>query len=229
MWNRAEVKEKGKANFKKNYWKSVVVAFIYTLFFTSTAAVTSQNSEELTNSINEKGYDQTQLFAFFMVFFAVLGIVMLVITLVDIFLLNPLEVGCSRFFLVNQDQNAEFGELSHNFSHNYLGTVCAIFLRNLIIAVGYALFIVPGCILTYSYRMVPYILAENPGTSAIEALKKSREMMKGQKWNCFVYDLSFILWGILSACTLGLVGLFYVNPYKLNADAALYQKISAGK
>ena len=52
-------------------------------------------------------------------------------------------------------------------------------------------------------------------------------MMKGHKWNTFVYDLSFIGWFLLSVITVGIVGLFYVNPYKQNADAALYESIKA--
>ncbi len=52
--------------------------------------------------------------------------------------------------------------------------------------------------------------------------------MKGHKWNAFVYDLSFIGWFILSAFTCGLLGVFYVFPYKFNSDAALYQAIKRG-
>ena len=47
-------------------------------------------------------------------------------------------------------------------------------------------------------------------------------MMKGQKWNTFVLDLSFLGWMILSGITLGIVGIFYVNPYMQATDAELY-------
>lgn len=43
----------------------------------------------------------------------------------------------------------------------------------------------------YCYLMVPYILAENPDMKAREALRLSKEMMDGQKWNAFVLGLSF--------------------------------------
>ena len=49
--------------------------------------------------------------------------------------------------------------------------------------------------------------------------------MNGQKWKSFVLDLSFIGWNILSAITLGIVGVFYVDPYKNMTDAALYEAL----
>lgn len=225
MWSRQEVKAKGKENFKRNYWKSVIVAVIYSIFFASTAATTYKNSGEISSSFQEAEFSTLEILAILAVVMAVIGTALFICTIIDIFLLNPLEVGCSRFFLINSDTNADFNELGYAFKHNYLAVALGIFLRNLLISIGVCIFIIPGCILSYSYRMVPYILSEEPDISAIDALKKSRQMMKGHKWNCFVYDLSFILWYILSAFTLGLLNVFYVSPYKHNADAELYKAI----
>ena len=66
----------------------------------------------------------------------------------------------------------------------------------------------PGIIKSYEYRMIPYILAENPSINWREAFRLSKAMMDGQKWNTFVLDLSFIGWDLLSAVTGGLLGLF---------------------
>ena len=62
-----------------------------------------------------------------------------------------------------------------------------------------------------------------------EAITKSREMMKGYKWQTFVLDLSFIGWGILSVITCGLVGLLYTNPYIYQTKAELYEFIKENK
>lgn len=70
--------------------------------------------------------------------------------------------------------------------------------------------------------MIPYILAENENITTDEAFIRSKEMMDGNKWNAFVLDLSFIGWEILNAFTLGILGIFYVNPYIHQTDAALY-------
>ena len=53
-------------------------------------------------------------------------------------------------------------------------------------------------------------------------LKKSRAMMQGNKWNWFVFELSYIGWHILAAFTCGILNIFYVSPYLQNALAALY-------
>ena len=70
--------------------------------------------------------------------------------------------------------------------------------------------------------MIPYILAENPKVQRKQAFKLSKQMMKGNKWNTFILDLSFILWEIASLCTFGLLNILYVNPYNSATLAELY-------
>lgn len=43
-------------------------------------------------------------------------------------------------------------------------------------------------ILSYAYRMVPYLLNDYPELSPREAMKISRQMMKGYKWYLFILD-----------------------------------------
>ena len=81
-------------------------------------------------------------------------------------------------------------------------------------------------ILNYAYGMVPYLLHDYPELSAREAMKISREMMRGQKWNLFVLDLTFIGWILLALCTAG-VGMLFVQPYMLTARAAFYDDLKA--
>ena len=61
----------------------------------------------------------------------------------------------------------------------------------------WSLTIIGGPIKYFSYYMVPYIVAENPDIRARDAIRLSREMMKGHKWDLFVKQLSFIGWYIL--------------------------------
>lgn len=78
----------------------------------------------------------------------------------------------------------------------------------------WSLTIVGGIIKYYSYSMVKYILAENPTLTGKEAIDLSQRMMKGHKWELFVFDLSFILWDILYISTGFIAGIFFVIPYK---------------
>ena len=81
---------------------------------------------------------------------------------------------------------------------------------------------IPGIIKSYSYRMVPYIVAEQPDIDYRDAIRISREMMNGQKMNAFILDISFLPWIFLTGFTCGLAGVFYANPYILSTDAELY-------
>ena len=74
---------------------------------------------------------------------------------------------------------------------------------------------------SYCYLMVPYILAENPDMKAGEALRLSKEMMDGQKWNAFVLGLSFLGWQLLGTMLCG-IGTFFVQPYIDATFAELY-------
>ena len=89
------------------------------------------------------------------------------------------------------------------------------------------LFIIPGIVKAYAYRMVPYILKEHPELSGTQAITLSRRMMKGNKGDAFVLDLSFIGWILLSALTFGILHLFYVGPYIQATDAELYKVVRA--
>lgn len=79
-------------------------------------------------------------------------------------------------------------------------------------------------ILAYAYCMVPYLLYDYPELSVREAMKISREMMRGHKWELFVLDLTFIGWIILSIFTLGL-GILFVEPYQQAARSAFYEDL----
>ena len=86
----------------------------------------------------------------------------------------------------------------------------------------WSLTVVGAFVKHYSYFLVPYITAENPAMTARQAVTLSRRMMNGHKWECFVFELSFFGWYLLSAATLGLSDLFYANAYRTAAFAEYY-------
>ena len=85
--------------------------------------------------------------------------------------------------------------------------------------------IVGGVIKSYSYILVPYIVAENPDISPNEAITLSRKMMNGHKWERFMLQLSFIGWDLLGVLTLGILNVFYVNPYKESVYCEYYVRL----
>ncbi len=90
------------------------------------------------------------------------------------------------------------------------------------------LLIIPGIIKAYSYSMAYYILAENKGMPALEAIRRSQEMMEGHKMDLFVLSLSFIGWNLLGAITFG-VAYIWVAPYMMATVTNFYNTIKNEK
>ena len=89
--------------------------------------------------------------------------------------------------------------------------------------------LVTACIripVTYAYSMAHLIMADYPGVGAIEALRLSRQMMKGNKFRLFCLDFSFIGWELLAICCSCGLGLYFVTPYQQVARAAFYHEVS---
>ena len=287
MWTRKQLKEKGKASFKKAYWKCVLAALILAFIaggsggFSGMGTSLGQTFGNVSESNDdEKGSDTTVVVdgdddesydesvsvtfnsdldtdgdgiienedgsftvksdgisdedavaigvAFVVVVIVVTGVVIALAFVFDAFIVNPLELGCDRFFFKNLDEPASLSNVVYGFEHNYKSIVKGMFMRDLFIFLWSLLFIIPGIVKTYEYRLVPYLLAEDPEMDYKTVLAKSSELMKGQKWRAFVLDLSFIGWEILAAFTCGLLDIFYVTPYRCSTNAALYEAIRYG-
>ena len=160
----------------------------------------------------------------------VIGILLVcvaIIVIVDVFVVNPLKVGCDAWFLTNRDNTStDFEPLQRGFVPSYKNVVKTVFMKDLFIALWSLLFVIPGIIKTFEYRLVTYILSENPDMDYKEALETSKTLMKGNKWRAFVLDMSFIGWAFLGAITLGLVNLLYLQPYSQATYAELYMAIA---
>ena len=101
-----------------------------------------------------------------------------------------------------------------------------MFIQNMFLTLWW-LTIVGGIIKSFSYRLVPYIIAENPSMKACDAISLSRRMMKGHKWEAFVAFLSFLGWNLLAWLTLGISGIFYSNGYQAAFWAEYYTYLRA--
>ena len=87
------------------------------------------------------------------------------------------------------------------------------------------LLVVPGLMAAYSYSMAFFILADDEECGPLEALNRSREMMKGNKWKLFCLQCRFIGWTLLASLSLG-IGYLWVVPYMHTTIAKFYEDIS---
>lgn len=108
-----------------------------------------------------------------------------------------------------------------NFSKAFL----VPFLMALFVYLWALLFIIPGIIMAYAYSMAVYVANDNPELSAMDAIRKSKELMRGHKWDLFVLDLSFIGWILLSMLTGG-IGFIFLAPYIDMAHVEFYRQLT---
>ena len=93
---------------------------------------------------------------------------------------------------VVRGEESGVGEL---FSRFYMAgkIILAQILMVVVIALWALLFIIPGIIAAYRYRMVSYILLDDPDCGVWEAFRRSKAMMQGRKMEYFMLELSFIV------------------------------------
>ena len=215
MWNRKELKMRGKAAFMKNYGSSVLVALLMGMLVNFMGSYNISGLQSI--FLSDQAEEVLGLMGMIM------GVAGLIVAIVTVFVANILEVGGCKFFIKNQTEQPGVGMILDIFrSGNYFNVVVTMFFRDLYIFLWSLLFVVPGIIKSYEYRMVPYILAENPGMDRKEAFKISREMMNGQKMDFFVLELSFYGWILLSFMTCNLLNAFFIAPYMQASFAEVY-------
>lgn len=131
------------------------------------------------------------------------------------FIKNTYKVVMRRIFMEGKSyDNVSKQRFLYLIRANKMGkAACTMFLLS-VYQFLWSLTIIGGIIKSYSYKMVPYIVAENPDINEREAITLSRKMMNGYKWKCFVFDITFMGWDVLGYFTFGLTDLFFTNAYK---------------
>ncbi len=235
MWTRALLKQNAKTAFKRNYWMCVAVSFVSLVLMggfsfgssnTLTVAEENQNFDYSMESLMEY-LNQVPPY-FWTVFWAAIAVGLVVGICFSILFTNLVQVGCNRYFLENREHKTGMGQLFYSFQGGRYGaTVWVMFLRTLYIFGWSLLFLIPGIVKSYSYMLVPYIMAENPTLDHKRVFQLSKEMMDGHKMEAFVLGWSFLGWILLSVFTSGIINILYVNPYMQATYAEFYSAVKA--
>jgi len=99
----------------------------------------------------------------------------------------------------------------------------------LMMAVAVPVFLIsmiPAIIAQFNYALIYFIIADNPGITATEALKLSKTMMRGHRLAYFVFMLSFIGWVFLSMLTF-FIGYLWLMPYFYVSTAGFYEQLKS--
>lgn len=247
MWTRRMLKDEAKNFLRRYYWQAFIVCLIVLIVAGGSNSNSNSNSKDQVDQINPPIFEQqiedmdislpnnrvfnsifrgirrnplyiigTSTFAFFTLLFVIVFKIIAYL----------LEVGQARFFLRGFKEDVSIRYLFSVFNRDeYSGIVKTQFIKGLYNFLWYFLFIIPGIIKSYEYRMVPYILSKQPNLPTNEVIDMSRQMTNGHKWDIFVLDLSFIGWDFLAGLLFG-IGIFFLAPYKEATFAKLYNVLS---
>ena len=220
-------------------WLVAIIAGIIASFFGATTfgggsvSVSSNNSGSGTvitpelEAIFEELYTTEAMIVFFTIF-GTIALIISILSLISILIGGAIGVGYSKFNIdLIEGRGAKLGTLFGSFKC-FITALLARILRSIFTALWTLLFVIPGIIAHFSYSMVNFVLADNPGMDAMEAIAESKRLMKGNKWRLFCLDLSFIGWAFLSILTLG-IGFIWLVPYQEAAYAAFYRDICPAK
>ncbi|MBR4955580.1 MAG: DUF975 family protein [Clostridia bacterium] len=132
-------------------------------------------------------------------------------------------VGYKRTCLmVARDEKVAFRDMFETFGYwvKIIGLRIAVAV---VTGIATLCFIIPGIILSFAYAQAEFVLIDNPDIGIIEAMRRSRKLMKGYKFEFFVFRLSYILWDLLSA--LFAITYVYVLPYVTVGEALFYEHL----
>ncbi|MBQ6052471.1 MAG: DUF975 family protein [Clostridia bacterium] len=228
--NRSELKLNAKNVLKKNYSSAILFCFVY---HTVTGRLGAEISFILTIlfyrpsdpdlNIEKIGFSENVISEDILYYISIAASVLL-LAVFAVFFVGPLSVAKANFFIKARKDSFKASYAFNIFREGRYEQVLKIMLaRNIILFAGYLL-IIPGIYLSYTFRFVPYIAAENPDIGWKEALKKSKGMTDGHKFELFVLNLSFAGWYILS-CIVPIFGKFIVKPYNEAAIAEAYEAL----
>ncbi|MDD5093241.1 MAG: DUF975 family protein [Dehalococcoidia bacterium] len=146
-------------------------------------------------------------------------------TVIGFIIGGPAWLGISIFFLaLCRKQNAQLEQIFQGFKR-FKVALCAYLLLSLFVLLWMLLLIIPGIIAALSYSQTFFILAEDEAIGARDALRKSKQMMEGNRWKFFCLNCRFIGWGILCILTLG-IGFLWLMPYMSVSFARFYDDVA---
>lgn len=201
-FNRKEIKEHAKAEFKNQYWPLVGYSVLMVIIAAAASSVCG---------------------------LGVIPVIGQLLTIAaSICFVGPFTVAVNwMYYRAYKGEEIDIKDMFVTFTNGDLWK--RALLTSLLVSVYTALwtllFIVPGIIKGYSYSMAIFLIMDDPTITPQEAIKKSMQMTNGYKGDMFVFDLSFIGWGLLTNLTFGILGIFWTIPYMSVAQAGIYARL----
>ncbi len=145
--------------------------------------------------------------------------------IISFLITGAMSLGLAIFTLsLSRKQDAKLSQIFEGFQ-KFGVALGAYILMGILVILWMLLLIIPGIIAALAYSQTFYIIAENDSIGPLQAITKSKEMMKGNKWKYLCLGLRFIGWGLLCILTLG-IGFLWLAPYIMVSLAQFYDDIA---
>jgi len=141
---------------------------------------------------------------------------------------GALELGLVIFFLALARRTEPRVEMLFWGFKRFGAALGAYLLRLVFVFLWSLLLIVPGIIAQLSYSQTFYLLADHPEMGPLEAIRASKEMMRGHKWRLFCLGLRFLGWILLSILTC-CIGFIFLMPYIGASYARFYEDLKPSR
>lgn len=206
-YNRSQMKELAKQRLKQVdaalIRKVTLVYLLLTTLLQSLFAVFYSSSiqisvEDLTAAI-ESGNDAEILKIYSQFFSGPGSMIAIFCTIFFALYVVVMGAGYYRFCMkiARNQPDAQMGDLSSGLEILPKLILLAV-LMYIFVMLWSFLFVIPGIVAAYRYSMAFYCLVDDPSISAMEAIRRSKQLMHGQKGNKFVLDLSFLGWSLVA-------------------------------
>lgn len=217
-----DIRANAREALKGNWFIAIIASFIAGTFGALGTGISSAGAEGGVEDFSKLSELTTEEI---LVTLSVFGGITLLGLIISIAISAFIVIGYSQFNLDLVDGYDP--KISTIFSKGkQIGTTIAAYILMLLrVIFGLILFIVPGIIAAFKYCMINYIIADNPGITAREALERSKDIMDGNKFRLFRFCLTFIGWDLLVALTFGIASI-WVTPYRQASFAAFYRDIA---
>ena len=220
-----KIKENARAGLKLQYWPIIGNELLASILIGGVSGFSVRFNQKDMNQLREMVQSNETFRRMIPIILGVIGVASIIGILYTFLVGNIISAGIAKIRLSAYRQNAfGTGDLFAGFKQ-YGRYVGAMALYTLFVGLGTILFIIPGIIVALGLFEVPFLLAEDPSVSGMDAIRRSWEDMKGHKGELFGLILSFIGWILLSILTCGILAVFYSGPYMALSEAGFYHEL----
>jgi len=154
-------------------------------------------------------------------FYELISPTLLIASIIFIMLAAPLNMGICRVMLdlANEKKDVRLKDAFIYYKTHFwktIGVQSMLFL--------WALVPIVGIIRIFDYAIVPYIFVEEPNLPVTAILRRSKDIMYGNRWWYIKLRLTLIVWILLCFLTLGIATIWF-SPYSNSVDANFYREL----